>query len=520
MLEFLEPRQLLTASTLPDLTIAIVSSSTGNFVGGNSGNIIVSIGNDGSELAIGTEIVKVYVSPDNSVDDATLITAVQETTKLSSGAAAQFNIPFLFPGIPISGGRLIASVAPASQVIDSDPTNDTAVSASPVSITPPDADLAAQSVTVLGLPPAGIVAGQKINTLVAIKNVGNVWVSGPVRVDLLVADDTAGDGSNSMLASPIVRNINLAPNAFIDIPITGTIPNVEGSKIVLASVDSSAATLETNLANNTVSAALPIPITAAGVELSDQIISSPPLGVVSGSQGNATVRVFNNGNVTFRGNLPISLYTSLDTSLDTADERMVKSNRVTTIPAGKFQDIVVGFAYPTDLPDNNYFLLSQIGSTSTAFRGVFSSAPIPVSASNASPSATVVNISLPFVTLTPVFGTLPGTAFTAGQNLTLPLNLINSGNILASGQYSIQILASPSADPNDPGAFTLTPSIKRHLILKSNSTTTLAFAVKIPSTLAAGVNYSFVARVVAEGVGGITDATPTAVSAQTFILTG
>jgi hypothetical protein len=115
---------------------------------------------------------------------------------------------------------------------------------------------------------------------------------------------------------------------------------------------------------------------------------------------------------------------------------------------------------------------------------------------------------------------LPGTAFTAGQNLVLPLNLINSGNIVASGEYSISILASPSSDPNDPGAITLMPSVKRHLFMKSNSTMVLAFGVKIPSTLEAGVNYSFIATVVAYDVPGITDPTPAAVSAQTFLLTG
>jgi hypothetical protein len=214
------------------------------------------------------------------------------------------------------------------------------------------------------------------------------------------------------------------------------------------------------------------------------------------------------------------MYTSVDTVLDSGDERIVRSNRIAVIPAGKYQDMVIGFGYPTDLPDDNYFLLAQIGATSSAFKGVFSSAPIPVGATAASPSPTVVNISLPFVTLTPVFGTLPGTAFTAGQNLVLPLNLINSGNILASGEYSIAILASPSSDPNDPAAVTLTPPVKRHLVLKSNSTMVLAFSVKIPTTLESGVNYSFIASLVATGVTGITNATPVAVSSQTFILTG
>jgi hypothetical protein len=520
MFESLEPRQLLAASILPDLTIAVVSSVTGSFVGGDSGSIIVSIGNNGTELAVGTEIVRVYVSPDGSVENGTLITAVQETGKISGGAAQSFNIPFLFPGVQISGGRLVATVASASQVIDSDLTNDVAVGASPVSVTPPNADLLAESVTVIGVPAPGIVAGQKIHALVTVKNDGNVDVNGPIQIDLLVADDTAGDNSVSMLASPIVRNINLGPNTFITLPVTGMIPNVEGSKIVLATVDSSAATLETNLANNTVAAATPIQISAADVTLSDQIISGFPPSVVSGSAGSLTVRVTNNGNVTFHGNLPINLYTSLDTVLDSGDEHIVKSNKIASIPAGKFQDVLVGFGYPSDLPDNNYFLLAQVGATATAFRGIFSSGPIPVPVSNISPSATVVNISLPFVTLTPVFGTLPGTAFTVGQNLTLPLNLINSGNVMASGQYSIEILASPSTDPNDPAAVALTPSIKRHLVLKSNSATTLTFRVKIPSTLLAGVNYSFVAQVVADAVPVITNPRPSAVSAQTFILTG
>jgi hypothetical protein len=520
MLEFLEPRQFLSASTLPDLTIAVVSSVTGNFVGGDPGSIIVSIGNDGSELAVGTELVWIYVSPDGSVENGTLITAIQQTGKISGGAAQQFTIPFLFPGITINGGRLVATVASASQVIDVDPSNDTAVGTSPVSITPPDADLSAQDVTAIGLPPSGVVAGQKVHALVTIKNDGNVPISGPISVDLLLADDTAGANSSSLLAGPIIRNINLSPGGSIDIPLIGTIPNVDGSKILVATVDSSAATLEPDLSNNIVAALTPIQVSAAEVTLSNQIISSPPASVVSGSGGNVLVRVFNNGNVTFHGNVPVNLYTSQDTALDGGDERMIKSNKALSIPVGKFQDVAVNFNYPTDLPNNNYFLLAQISPTTTSFKGVFSSGPIAVPASNVSPTATVVNISLPFVTLTPVFGTLPGTAFTVGQNLTLPLNLINSGNVAASGSYSIEILASPSTNPSDPAAIALTPSIKRHLVLKSNSTTTLAFHVVIPSTLLAGVNYSFVARVVADAIPVITNPRPAAVSAQTFILTG
>src|SRR6266852_4065824 len=89
VMEVLESRQMFAASTAPDLTIAVVSSSTGNFVGGDPGNIIVAIGNDGQQLAVGTEIIQVYVSPDGSVANGTLITAIQQTGKLSSGASTQ-----------------------------------------------------------------------------------------------------------------------------------------------------------------------------------------------------------------------------------------------------------------------------------------------------------------------------------------------------------------------------------------------------------------------------------------------
>src|SRR5258707_7211634 len=96
LIEQLEPRQLLTASISTDLTIGIVSSSTGSFVGGDPGSILVSIANDGAQLAIGTEIIRLYVSPDQSVANGTLITAVQNTGKISGGSSTELNIPFIF----------------------------------------------------------------------------------------------------------------------------------------------------------------------------------------------------------------------------------------------------------------------------------------------------------------------------------------------------------------------------------------------------------------------------------------
>jgi hypothetical protein len=513
----------------PDLTIDLTSTPTGSFVGGDKGRAIVHVANAGTTLASGGVMISLSISPTGSTADSTPVAALTRQIRLKPNAGMNVRVPVKFPSVATNNYFFVATVAPVPPLTDIDTGNNTAVSAQSVTVGTPFTDLETSQVIVSQVSPAGVVSGSKARAVVSIKNVGNQPVNGPATISLSSADNAAGTGATPILGNPLKRSVHLKPGATLNVPVKFSIPtvNAQTNQFIFATLDTTGGTIvESDVvngvdANNTIGTTTPLTVGPAVVTLRDAFVGNLPPSVVGGSKnGRTTLQVFNDGNTPFRGTVPITLAVSMDTTIaDGQDVVLATKPPHLFIAAGKSQLVRLRFTYPAGLANANYFLLAQTGATTTPVKGAVPPMTLAVPPSNVAVAPTQVDISQPFVTLNATFGTLPGTAFTAGQKVRMQLTLLNNGNVPAKGPYTVQLLASPSMDPNDPGAVALTATAAKRLSLKANSLTRLNFRVKIPNTLATATPYFVLANILAPGVNNITDPNVVAVSPTTFTVT-
>jgi CARDB len=514
------------APVAPDLTIGFVQSPTNSVVAGDKGFVIVSVSNQGTAIASGGATVSLSVTPTGGMSDRTAVTGnpVQLHLHLKPGISQNARVSFKYPNV-VTGSYLFAATVTASAALpESDTSNNTAISAQSVQITSAVVDVAATSLTISGIPKSGAVSGGKANAIVTLKNAGNQILSGgPVSISMFAADNAQGIGETSVLPTPIKGRLQLGVGKSENVHVKFSLPNVNATtdEFFFATVSTVGGTIVETAgadANNTIGTALPLSVASPVVTLRDVLQGKAPASVIGGKAGQATVRVYNDGNVQFHGNVPITVAVSTDDVI--ADGTVVKTVDPTlAIAPNRFANVPINFMYPSNLANANYNLLAQSGATTTPVTGAVPPISIDVPASNVTVSASAVNITQPYASLNAVFDTLPATAFTANQHVVVKLTLFNNGNAAAVGPVTVQLIASPSSDPNDVGATVLMPVQHVHLNLRSDGQTVLTFNINKMPALAAGTNYLFLAPIDASGITGITDPMIVAVSPVTFVVT-
>ncbi len=518
-------------ATISDPAVSVLSVPTASFVGGQQGTVVVEIANAGGGTKIANAYVtlNLYLSPDGDLSDATPVTNVNRKIQLGTPGntsfpiAADFGISFVYPSNLTGNFFWIVKMTPSLGLADADLSNDLTVSTTTVNVSAPFIDLAATSVTVKNLPAEGIVTATKQQAIVTLLNDGNRTIAGTVHFSLYTTP-TVGGTDTPIVPKPIPVSINLAPGKSINVSLKFIGPNetVANQQFILANVSTVGVVTETNTVNgvdpnNTVLTTAPVLFTPPSVALVDAIVGTLPVSVVGGSAGSTNLQVFNDGNIPFNALVTVTLYVSADQMLDGGDAQVLFGGTNRSIAVGKSIQFPLKFNYPTNLANGNYFLLAQVASTTTPVAGSVPAISVSAPPSNVAVSATPVNISQPIVTIAANFGTLPGTAFATGQSVTLPLDLLNSGNVTAKGNYTVQLLASTTGDPNDSAAIPLSGVLARSLNIKANVVSKTTIKIVIPSgVLTSGVTYFFVARIDASGIPDITDPNPTAAASQGF----
>ena len=516
-------------ATTSDPALSLVTTPTGTFVGGDTGTVVVEIDNTGAMVANAYVTLNLYLSTDGTVANGTPVTNVARRIQLGTAGntnfplRADFNIPFTYPSIVNGTFFWTVKLSPSLGLDDADQSNDTAASATMVTLSAPVIDLKETNVVVKDLTAEGVVTATKQQAIVTLLNDGNRSITGTVHFTLSTAATSEGFDT-PIVPKPVPIYISLAPGKIVNVAVRFIGPNmtVSTQQYIVATVSTVGVVQETNIVNgvdlnNIINTTSPVLFTPPEVTLTDAIVGSLPASVVGGSGGSTMLQVVNDGNIPLKALLTVTLYVSADTTLDARDSQVLFGGKNEMIAVGKSVQFPLKFTYPTTLVNGDYYLLAQVASTSMPVLGSVPPISVTAPASNVAVSATPVNISQPIVTLTANFGTMPGTAFVEGQNVILPLDLLNSGNVAAKGRYTVQLLASTSGDPSDPADIPLTTALAAKLSLAPNAVSKTTIKFKIPTgVLASGAPYFFVARIEASAIPDITDPNPTAVGSQTF----
>ena len=209
--------------------------------------------------------------------------------------------------------------------------------------------------------------------------------------------------------------------------------------------------------------------TGAGADLTASVDVPPAGPALTGTAGQATVRITNAGTARFAGRVPVGLYLSKDATLDETD---APAGTVTTkslrLAPGAGKAVRVRFTYPT-VAAGDYFLIAEADAGNAAAEAD--------EANNVAAAATATPLMLARIDLTGTFanGTVAGQSLTRGRRASALLDVANTGNVPASGRLEIAVrLIADGAGANAPATdagvvrvkVKLSPGVSKRLKLK------------------------------------------------------
>ena len=223
-------------------------------------------------------------------------------------------------------------------------------------------------------------------------------------------------------------------------------------------------------------------VVSTGVSLSDLVKVSAPATVITGTKESAGVTVTNAGDEAATGTLTITLYASLDQSVDSSDTLLAVTSRSKfSLKASASTGYKFRFQFPSSLTDGDYYILAAIAPT-------LSETELNTS-NTVAHSSSPVAVAVPLVDLTgPALSTPTGLA--AGSTTILPFTVRNDGNIAAKETVAVQALAAASATPGSGDITLATTTLK--LQLKVGATLGYKLHLVLPASLPSGTYYLLV----------------------------
>jgi len=198
------------AVTVPsvDLMPSFVSDLPTEVVGGDSGRVTLNIANKGTATFLGGANITLYASADN-VLDTTVDPVVKQVSglplKIGIGGDKNVKINFNYPlNLPDGSYQFIATVN-SGKAVDSNLSNNTAVTPDTVFIRRAFIDIRADSISVI----SGPLRVGGVNVVeVKVTNLGNVAVRGPLGISLAATSPTL---AGAVPLVKVVRQANLKP---------------------------------------------------------------------------------------------------------------------------------------------------------------------------------------------------------------------------------------------------------------------------------------------------------------------
>jgi subtilase family serine protease len=240
------------AVTVPsvDLAPSFVSDLPTEVVGGDPGKVTLNIANKGTAAFNGGANITLYASADN-VLDTTLDPVVKQVSglplKIGIGGDKNVKISFNYPLNLTDGNYQFFATVGTGNAVDTNPSNNTAITPDAVFIRRAFIDIRADSISVTSGP---LRVGGRNTVEVKVTNLGNVAVRGPLGISLSATSTSLVSGVPLI---KVVRDANIAPLGTQTFKINFQLPaNLPSLVSFQAVVDPDQVFSESDETNNTV----------------------------------------------------------------------------------------------------------------------------------------------------------------------------------------------------------------------------------------------------------------------------
>jgi hypothetical protein len=222
------------------------------------------------------------------------------------------------------------------------------------------------------------------------------------------------------------------------------------------------------------SAALPVSAAdeATPGTLAPTVFATLPASAIAGAKvkgASALVSVTNVAETDYNGPVTLTLFASLDGTLDPATDPQITSiSKNLKVASAQSADLKVKITSLPQAPDGDYLVIAKLSSP-TAGDGV-----------NATDEP--VRIAAPFVDLSGTFSLLP-TSAVKGKRLKASIAVANAGNVVAKGTVPVTIATSPNPDGSNP---TTIATVNAKLAVKPGATKNVKLNFVVPAEVASG----------------------------------
>jgi subtilase family serine protease len=213
-------------------------------------------------------------------------------------------------------------------------------------------------------------------------------------------------------------------------------------------------------------------------QLDGVFVNTPGAGI-DGQSGVIRLRITNTASTGFSGPLGINLFTSTNSSTDSAS--LAADTFVNTInlpnfklAAGKSKVVVLKYDYPSNLATGNYFLIGAINELT------FNAA----AAITATPAS--ILISAPLVDLAATYAASQALRVNPGHEDSVVITIKNTGNVTASGMLEISLYASGTQTLDTSTATLLTTTNGRAIRIPPGRSIQVRVNFQAPSNLTGG----------------------------------
>ncbi|HEX8916038.1 MAG TPA: VCBS repeat-containing protein [Humisphaera sp.] len=214
-----------------------------------------------------------------------------------------------------------------------------------------------------------------------------------------------------------------------------------------------------------------------GPEFAIELVSGVTASALSGQTNKIVVRVTNNGNEAFAGNLPVSLVLSPDATPGNDDDSLLlQAFPKVKLKPGKAKTLKFKAQLSVGVGTYNFF--AQVDPRGSAG---------DLDRSNNATAALPVVVADPFVDLVGTLGNLPATPVTVGQKLAPDITVTNNGNITGAGKMRLFLLTSADQTPDQ--ADVVLQAFDKKVKLAPGRSTRIKFKFKLPTNVTPGTYY-------------------------------
>jgi hypothetical protein len=237
-------------------------------IAGTSGRALVKVENDGTATFRAPAALSFFLSADTTLDDGdVLVGTINRPLKVAPGHLKSVLASLTYPGIgPAGDYYLLAEVEPATVGTPPAPNPSNAVaSGSLLTIQPAQVDLHGNDSGIGGALshiPQTVSAGGAMSIVLHIGNSGNAGAEGELTYTFTIRRNDTTESDPGITLITVTRHVRLGTNGHTKLSTRVVLPPsvTPGRYELSAGIDTTNAFSETNEANNSVKAKLPLSV--------------------------------------------------------------------------------------------------------------------------------------------------------------------------------------------------------------------------------------------------------------------